>query len=135
MNQNTNIRPYKSTNAEVEIRINTVVKLFLQGYTRADIVRYCSRFLISSRQVDTYILKSKNQIRQISAADKEDQLYKALARYEDLYKNCYKNQDWGGCQSIQNSINKLMGLNAESKLKVNLKGSIMPDIWLEENSK
>lgn len=133
MNQNTNIRPYKSTNAVIESRLNVVTKMYLQGYSRAEILRYSAvYFKIKNRNADKYILKAKNAIKEIASQEKDYQRCLAFARFEDLYKNAYKDGNLAACQSIQCSINRLMGLNADINVNANvsLKGSISPEKWI-----
>ncbi len=135
MNQETNIRPYKSTNLEIETRIQVVMKMTLQGFAKPDIVRFSAQnWKVKSRQIDNYILKAKNEIQAIAATRKEEMTYLAVARFEDLYQKAYKNQDWARCESIQGNINKLLGLNADIGFKVAVTGSISPEKWLTENS-
>lgn len=135
MNKNTIIRPYKSTSSEIETRIEIVMKMTLQGFRKSDIVRYSAQnWKIKNRQIDNYIIKAKNEIQSIAATRKEEMTYLAVARFEDLYQKAYKNQDWGLCKCIQESINKLLGLNAYVGIKVAVTGSISPDKWLTENA-
>lgn len=132
MNQNNKIR-HKGTDAVIESRLNVVTKLYLQGYSRAEIVRYSAvYFKIKTRNADNYILKAKTAIKKIADEEKDYQRCLALARFEDLYKMAYKDGNLAVCQSIQNSINKLMGLNADINVNANvsLKGSISPEKWI-----
>lgn len=124
-------RTKKSTAAELELRVQAVVKMTLQGYSRADIVRYSKQtWLIESRMVDVYLLKAKTAIKEIAAGQKEELTDKAVARFEELYSKAYKNQDWGLCKGIQESINKLMGLNEATKIDntINVKDFKVTDL-------
>ena len=128
-------RPYKSTNAEIELRVQTVIQMHLQGFSRIDIVRYAAKkWNVASRQTDEYLLKAKEGIKEIASGSKEEQIRTAIARFQDLYQKSYKNQDYKLCQVIQESINKLLGLNAESKLGITVSGSVSPDKWLSDNA-
>ena len=133
MKSNNTIRPYKSSNSEIEVRLNIVTKMYLQGYSRAEIVRYVAVYFgTKTRNADNYIMKVKKAIKESTSKEKDYQRCLAFSRFEELYKNCYKNEDWGGCQRIQESINKLMGLNADINVNasVSIKGSISPEKWI-----
>lgn len=114
----------------VETRIQIVTRMFLQGYSRAEITRFVAvSWGLKTRQTDNYILKAKTAIKECASKEKDYQKCLALARFEDLYKNAYKDGNIVACQSIQNSINKLKGLNADINVNasVSIKGSISPE--------
>lgn len=135
MNPDSNTRAHRSTKPELEVKINIVSKLVLQGYTRADLIRFgAEKWGVRVRQIETYLQKARAEIRQMSAADKDYYRCLALSRFENLYQMAYKNQDWGLCQRIQESINRLLGLNADVGIKVAVTGSISPDKWLTDNA-
>lgn len=107
----------KSTAAEIELRVQMIVAMILQGYSRADIVRYCAKkWKIESRQSDEYLLKAKAQIKLSTDISKEEQLELAKARYGDLYQKNYKTQDFKECRAVQDSLNKMLGLNEAEKV-------------------
>lgn len=117
----------------VVTRIQIVTKMYLQGFSRAEIVRFVAvSWGLKTRQADNYILKAKTAIKEIASKEKDYQRCLALARFEDLYKNSYRDGNIAECQSIQNSINKLMGLNADFNVNasVSIKGSISPEKWI-----
>lgn len=123
----------RALNPVIEMRIQIVTKMYLTGYTRAEIARFIAvSWELKTRQADNYILIAKKAIKEI--ADEEKEYYKCLAyaRFEDLYKHAYRDGNIATCQSIQNSINKLMGLNADINVNasVSLKGSISPEKWV-----
>jgi len=121
----------KATNAEIELRVQTVIKMTIQGYSRAEIVRYGSnKWKIGDRQMDDYVAKAKDGIKEIASPDKDDQRAKSIARKEDLYQKAYKNSDWARCESVSNSLDKLLGLNEPVKTEsdVNLKNFKVTDL-------
>jgi len=107
----------KSTKAEIELRIQTVIEWILQGITYNEIVRYsASKWNIASRQVDNYIKTAKEEIKSCSDLEKEEQITLAIARYNDLYRKNYSIKDYKECRGVQDSLNKMLGLNEAEKL-------------------
>lgn len=108
----------KSTDAEIELRIATLYEMIVKGSSYVYIVRYAStEWKISSRQVDTYILKAKEQIKETYGQEyKETILSNHLAQLENLYEKNYTIEDFRECRNIIDSRNKLLGLNAPDKI-------------------
>jgi len=74
----------------------------------------------------------RTAIKENTSKEKDYQRCLAFSRFEDLYKNAYKDGNLALCQSIQTSIIKLMGLNADINVSASLsiKGSISPEKWI-----
>jgi hypothetical protein len=74
----------KSTNTEIDQRINTVYDLLLRAYSRTQILRYASEnWEISDRQAETYIARAR-QLQQLDAELERPQwLAAAIARLQE----------------------------------------------------
>jgi hypothetical protein len=113
----------KSTDAEIQLRVQTVTAMILQGYSRANIVQYGSKkWKVTERQVDDYISASKAEIKASTDISKEEQIELAKARYNDLYQKNYKSFDFKECRAVQDSLNKMLGLNEAEKHDLNVSG-------------
>jgi len=113
----------KSTDAEIEIRVAKIYEFICKGFDYTYMVRHASiAWKISSRQLDTYILKAKEQIKNTYGQDyKETILSNHLAQLEDLYIKNYSIDDFRECRSIIESRNKLLGLNEATKIEISEK--------------
>lgn len=110
--------PVKATDAEVAKRVATVHKLLVAGASRASIVQYGSKeWKVTDRQVDDYISRAKETIKEQSDRDKENNLSMAIARMNDIYQQCYAAKNYKGAITAQVEINKLLGLYSPSKME------------------
>lgn len=122
----------KSTKAELELRVKSVVSWILQGRSYKDIVRYSSKnWNISSRQVDNYVKIAKEEIKASTNITKEEQITIAIARYNDLYLKNYTEKDYKECRGVQDSLNKMLGLNEAQKIDLRTKMEGMNESQLE----
>lgn len=74
----------KSTNVEIDERINTVYDLLLRAHSRTQIVRYCAeKWKVGERQAENYIARAR-QLQQLDAAiERPEWLQAAIARLQD----------------------------------------------------
>lgn len=74
----------KSTNVEIDERINTVYDLLLRAYSRTQIVRYCAEhWNVGERQAENYMARAR-QLQQLDAELERPQwLAAAVARLQD----------------------------------------------------
>ena len=110
----------KSTDAEVELRINQVYTMVVKGDSRKDIVRYGSKtWDVSSRTIDEYLAKVHEEIKETYNKEyKENIISKQLVQLDDLYKKNYTNEDFKECRSLIETKSKLLGLNEPEKRQV-----------------
>ena len=70
----------KATNAESNLRTNTVYGLLVDGKSRGDIVRFCAEtWDLKDRQADTYIAKARALIEHDCELSRPQFLAEALA--------------------------------------------------------
>jgi hypothetical protein len=74
----------KSTNVEIDERINTVYDLLLRAYSRTQIVRYCAEhWNVGERQAENYMARAR-QLQQLDAELERPQwLASAISRLQD----------------------------------------------------
>ena len=71
----------KSTNVEIEERVNAVYKLLLQSYSRFEIVQYAAtEWGVQPRQADEYLARARQLIAKDSEIERPEWLAAALAR-------------------------------------------------------
>ena len=113
----------KHSKVELDLTLELVIEMIVKGQSRTDILRYFTeneniekRRSVSS--VDKYIKRAALEIKKRFSADKEKVKPTAIARYMDLYKKNYAIQDYRECRQVQDSLNKLVGLNEPEKISL-----------------
>lgn len=66
---------------------------------------------LSDRQIENYIRKANHYFAKESNIKRDKELGRALARYNSLYSNSYKLQDYRTCANINEKLCNLLGLN------------------------
>jgi nucleotidyltransferase/DNA polymerase involved in DNA repair len=113
----------KSDSSEMQIRINTIYAMLLQGLQRKSIIHYCAdKWEISERQVDEYLRQARLLMSDDSQRDIDYKKSEILSQYYDLYNKSYKNEDYKECKSILESISKVLGVSAPAKLDMTSNG-------------
>lgn len=111
MTDRSNMR--RATQAEVEYRVNQVYLLIMSGADAREIYKYAeAQWQISTRQADNYIRKAKDQFEDLADTVRKQELGKALARLNDLYKRNLKINDFKAALAVQKEIDTLLGLHA-----------------------
>lgn len=109
----------KSTDAEILLRVSTVVEMLMKGQERQDIIQYCAKkWNINERQADVYIKKAKERIKRNKDADLDYHISLSIMRYQDLYKRNFNIQDYRECRQVQGDLAKLLGIEAAQKINV-----------------
>ncbi len=117
------------TDTEVILRIEAVVNMLLSGYSRIEIVNKCNKdYGVQSRMIDNYIAEAKKIIKEQTDKDIEQNIAIAYNRLNSLYKNSLNEGDYSECRQIQQTINKLLGLDAAMKADITTKGEKISDI-------
>lgn len=121
----------KSTNVEMEFRINQVIRMLLSGVVkRSDIIRFITEktdWNVQERQIENYIARAKEELKDMMSDELEYQKGLALSRYSDLYAKSLKIQDYANCRQIQKEINIMLGLNEPEKKQIELDHQGMTD--------
>ena len=71
----------KSTNVEIDERVNAVYDLLLRSYSRHQIVRYCSEsWNVGERQAENYIARARQLMQLDAELERPQWLAAAIAR-------------------------------------------------------
>ena len=113
-------RPSRS---EMQLRAAAVADLIIQNFKRYEIIELLqspagkARYgELSIRAIDRLIHNANLLIEDAAVWDIQKEKNKAKARFEDLYKRSVSKGQFGTASRIQARINKLIGLDAPTKL-------------------
>ena len=71
----------KSTNLQIQERVNTVYQLLIKSYSRFEIVQYASeKWGVGDRQADEYLARARQLIAKDSEIERPEWLAAAIAR-------------------------------------------------------
>lgn len=94
------------------VAIQDIYKAFLSGYSCHRIYEeFPDKYGVSKRTIERYIKKAKAMLREDCNQDIEDWRALSNERYNDLYRMSLKMGDIETCIKIQNSVDKINGLN------------------------
>lgn len=121
-------------------RVTAILTLMTKGARTADILRFCREsWQISDRQSAKYIAKAKDHLRESARVDRDAQIGLALARYNDLFREMVRLQDYKGALHAQREICNLLGLSAPTKIDLDVSKSFLAacaqaDAWFKGNA-
>ena len=118
-------RPQDITSIERLERLRQVKKIFLEGYSRSDIILFCEeKWKIKEGTVDLYLIEIRREIKEDFQKnfDKEAFKLEITARFEDLYKKNVDIDDYKECRAILNDFNKMFGLLEPEKKDITTDG-------------
>lgn len=100
-----------SDHATIEQRVTEIIKIYLAGGKRADVLQYASRneWKLTDRAVDNLIAKANEELKAISKRDREVEFGKAISRLEDLYIRALKAGKLSICRQVQKEISEHYG--------------------------
>jgi len=105
----------KGTYIEVDKRLDELEQLMLDGYSRADCVRYCAdTWNIKSRQTDVYIAKIYDRWKERTEKERKHYYEIAIRRREKLYRDT-KGKDNRTALAVLDSADKIKGLFVEKR--------------------
>lgn len=92
----------KSTNVEIEERVNTVYQMLLQSHSRFEIVQYAAKtWDVKPRQADEYLSRARQLIAKDAEIERPEWLAAAIARLVQYEKRA------GRSDNIQTAIKAL----------------------------
>mgnify|MGYP001160809274 FL=1 len=84
----------KSTNVEIEERVNAVYKLLLQSYSRFEIVQYAAKeWGVQPRQADEYLARARQLIAKDSEIERPEWLAAAISRLVQYEKRAGRDEN------------------------------------------
>jgi len=102
----------RSTKVETEHRINTVYKLLSEGYSRGQVVQFCSeRWGVTDRQGDTYMARAREKLLADCEMERPAWIAEALQRLRTYEQAAFKEkQNQTAINSVQAQA-KLIGID------------------------
>ena len=77
----------KSTNLEIQERVNTIYQLLIKSWSRFDILQYAAtEWNLSSRQTDEYLARARKLIEEDSSIERPQWLAAAVRRLAEYEK-------------------------------------------------
>ena len=108
----------KATDQIIEQRVIEILPL-VTIMNRREILQYCAKkynWEINSRQMDNYIARAREILREETQLYKANAIESALNNLLVLYKKAFKKEDHRTCLAIQAEINKMFGLTQKIDL-------------------
>lgn len=99
----------RANSAETEKRITDVEEWLLQGLTRSQVLKRAKGWGVCDRQIDDYIATAKDAIKEINAANRDENMGLITTNLWDLFRFQRLN-DPGEARKILMDIAKLRGL-------------------------
>ena len=118
----------KSTDAEIELRVNEIYKRYLMGYTYEDLVKYCKEpkkdkngkllkdnwKVTSSRTVAKYLEAAKEKLKAVALPGLEEARRRSIESYCVLLHLAYNAKRYTECRKILARIDKIQGLETDN---------------------
>ncbi len=99
----------RPADAEINRRVKIVQEKLLEGYTRREIMELGSQWDVCERQMETYLARATENIREINKNDIEDTIAMLHLNYLELFRFCKQTGDIEEAHKVLNSIAKLKG--------------------------
>ena len=120
----------KATDAEIAERVKYIYNMMLQGASRHDICQYSSkRWKVDDRSTDRYIKKARDIQRRNNMQTQQEWVDDLKAKYEELYKRAFMENDKAECRKILQAAHKTLGYE---KLQIEHSGSIKTKVNEEQ---
>jgi len=113
----------RHSDQELDIILETVIEMIVKGYSSTNIVLHFKEdksLHRTERTIHNYIKSAKIEIKERFSCESDELMALAAFRYEDLYKKNYAIQDYRECRNVQDSFNKLVGLNAPIRSELSI---------------
>ena len=124
----------RATDSVVEQRVSQVYEMLLRGYSRSEVFRFASeqKWGITERQVENYIARATEAIREDSEERREQEFARAVLDLYRLYRRCLKDNQLKTALECRKEIHKLYGLYAPTKnVNINSDVSKLSDTEIE----
>lgn len=126
--------------AETIERVTAIITLMVKGAKTEEILKYGGQtWQLKPRRMEYLIAKAKDALRNQAATVREEQIGLALARFNDLYKEMVRLQDYKGALYAQREICTLLGLTAPTRIDLDASRSFLgacaqADAWFKDNA-
>ena len=123
------------TAAEVDIRINHVMQLQLDGRTKAAIREECKKqWSITGDQADRYFQYAKRRLEALNARNLEATMARNLHRLSDLYHRAVQNGDLKVAIDVIKTEARLLGMNEPERIEQDINITDFANMTPEQRS-
>ena len=106
----------KSTKAEIEHRVDEVYDLLINRITYQAILGYgASKWGVKERQMNVYIARARERLRELNRESEEERLASAMASYNSLFARQVAEKDYKGARQTMDSLIRLQGLSGKDR--------------------
>ena len=106
----------KSSKAEIEQRVNEVYDLLITRITYQAILGYgAQKWGVKERQMNVYIARARERIKELNKESEEERLATAIASYNSLYARQVAEKDYKGARQTMDSLIRLQGLAGKDR--------------------
>jgi hypothetical protein len=126
---------HKSTDAEIDRRIEDILELMFRRATKSEIVRYASdKWGITSRQTEDYIKWAKNRLRGLADIDLKEALGEAINDITYLLREAKRTNDLQLYKGARKLLSEHQGIIIDRKhIETTLTGDLLS--MIEEGEK
>jgi len=108
----------RTSEAELALRIRKVERLLLRGIGYSDLVAVCcTEFEVCERTARSYIGEANQRIRESNDKDRELEIAKAKARYEEFIRLALSREEITAAIMSQRDLVKLLGLSQPDRVE------------------
>ena len=131
----------KSNRATFEKRVNIILEMILSGLKRWQIIQNISnhdelkKWKVDPRQIDNYIRRANDLIKDSIENDRAILIAKANAKYEFLYQKLVNVKDYKGALAAIEKTVSLHGLNAPINHNIEFDSDITVTIGVKKIDK
>lgn len=112
-------RPKGTISPQTMERVNLVMTMITNGAKHSEIVQYGARtWNVKARQVGKYVTYARQAFAGAAEIDRAEQRGIAAARYNHLFREMVRLQDFKGAVAAQRELCKLLGLDEPTQLDI-----------------
>lgn len=109
-------RGNRTSEVQLDCRIREVERRLLSGAGYSELVVFCGgEFGISNNTAQRYITEANRRIKATHERDRELEIAKAKARYEEVIRLAFEREELAVAINAQRSLDRLLGLDAPDR--------------------
>lgn len=107
---------YREDPATIDAIVSEIAEMIVMGHGRSAIVRHSAeKWGYKSRWTEELMARARETIAADTAEDRQQSITKGIARMEMLFLKNIQRGAYAEARKVQETLNKLMGLNAEGR--------------------
>jgi hypothetical protein len=119
---------YKDESATIDAIVSEIAEMIVMGHGRSAILRYSAeKWGYKSRWTEELVARARELIAADTAEERKDSIVKGIARMEMLFLKNIQRGAYAEARKVQETLNKLMGLNAEASEREDGDANIIAD--------